>query len=561
MNNILKNLINSYIGDTGSLMLYYDFNKDSTGYFSSVGDTYSVEYNGGVDISNNIVTDNPSSNYMTLVSGATTLSSYTPNIDDTAVEAEAALDPLNQYGLNVSIINNVFSFEIDNTGTAQKIVGFTYNGMSHDPTNYFFTQDQQYHGYIKNNSPSSTVPNYSGVIDFGVVDDESTIISLLTGYIPNEVSGANLSKGKISLINFSGDGFFSQEDLETESTFLFSFEKTGFSDGILFGCLKRDEFDKNGETGVYGRGFNIGVNCRNKLFFQGIDPFIGEYILTANELELSNKNICSVSISPNYVNFGYYNLSLDYAQEQIVASNASIENPYWNENLYLGYSDTYYKNDLFPGYIDEFAIFTGVFPIGSLKSISSGFISTGISSSNNPLTGVFITGYETTLLYPTGITGYQPVITGYREVRTTGNFIDTTRNSSETILKEGERFFTGFFTDAGDYIEEVGFLVNDNLYKTTGNSAHATLGLKDIQQTVQQSSISVSRSVENTGYLPIFGISGLTGFLYDNPTGVIQSPLFGTGIISGSQSETLDLIDDRAILYRKDYLYFLGERL
>lgn len=563
MNNTLNYLIQEYIGDTGSLMLYYDFNPQSTGiqsYLSANFTTGPINY-GGIDISNGSVVDNFANEYFSLISGGSSVGFYSPIGGDAAQEFEDGLDPSDNFSLGVTIDDTILSFQITNTGTIQGVRFFSYNGIGYDENDIAFSQEQLYSGFFLNQSPATTVPRYSGAINLPEKTSNAAISSAITGYVKSDISGADLSQATISFGPFSGDSFLRPDDYDSDVTFLFSTEKTGSEDGIIFGSLRRDQFDNNGETGVYGRGFNIGLNDRNKLFFQGIDSSQGEYVLTANDIELSKKNICSVAVSPYSVTFGYYNLAADSYQEQSLLSNVKIQNTNWDEGFALGSSPTYYKQDRFPGFIDEFAIFSGSYDGATLKSVASGFVATGIGSSGAPSTGIFLTGYQYVPVYPTGITGYGYSVTGYKEVRTTGSFISTSISTSGIWVKEGDRFFTGKSVDGGDYVEEVGFLIKDNIYRTTGNVAHATLGLKEVSGFLSGSSVTYSRTTEDTGYIPLYGVSGLTGFLYENPTGYIKTPLYKTGIISGSESEILDFIDDRIGFYRSDYLYYLGDRV
>lgn len=562
MNQVLTNLIETYLGDTGSLMLYYDFTRENTGAYQTLGGDFSTSFSiGTVAITGeSAVDENVSSEYVQLYSGATILSSYTPNQGDTPQVAEDSLDPLNEYGLSCSFASNIFNFSIADTGIAQKMIEYTYNGMDFDQNEYFFGQTINFSGYIKNIAPSSTSPNYSGILGLQTSISSSSLDSKISGAIPNDSSGLNLGHGNISFGPFSGEGFLSPTDYDSEITFLFSFEKTGSEDGILFGSLRRDEFDNNGSTGVYGRGFNIGVNGRNKLFIQGIDSDFGEYVLPANSIELANKNICSLSLSPYSARFSYYNLAGDYFEEESLQTNVKIQNLNWTEPFFLGSSPTYYKDTNFPGFLDKFMVFSGSIDSNTLKSISSGFISTGTPSSGQPFTGSFITGYDYSPIYPTGITGYGYEITGYKEIRTTGELIETTISSSGVWLKEGESFYTGFSTDVGSYIEKVGFLIKDNIYRTTGDVAHATLGLKDISGLFSGSSVSYTRASEKTGFLHLYEVVGLTGFL-NEPTGFISIPLYGQNVISGSENLSISLIDNKINQYKHNYLFFLSERL
>lgn len=420
-----------------------------------------------------------------------------------------------------------------------------------------FLETGIYQGYVKNVSPSFTPNQYSGIIEGATGASEVVAKGKIDDFWLSESSGVDLSFSKVRFGPFNN--LLPNSNLESDLTFLFSFGKSAKNDGVLFGSLRRDQFDNNGTTGVYGRGFNIGVNGRNKLFFQGIDPSLGEYILTANSLELASKNICSVQVSPYSVTFGHYILGDDRVDYQSINSNVKIENPNTNEPYYLGYSPTYKHSQNFSGQLDEFLIFSGAIGASDLKSIASGLVSSGVVSSGSASSSSFITGYTNTLLYPTGVTGYSASITGYQQVKSTGEFLKFILSSGASSKTDGDRFLTGYYLSPGNgYLEQVGFLVDDNLYQPTGDMAHATLGLKNQSASVTGYSLSYQSMSFETGYLPIYEITPLTGFLPE-PTGYSQVPLTQSVIDTGSfsLSPTLNLVTD----YQHDYLYYLDQRV
>lgn len=416
-----------------------------------------------------------------------------------------------------------------------------------------------YQGYVKNVSPSFIPNQYSGIIEGATGASETVAKQKIDDFWLSDSSGVDLSYSKVRFGPFNNHPFLTGSNLDSESTFLFSFAHASKDDGIIFGSLRRDQFDNNGQTGVYGRGFNIGINGRNKLFFQGIDPSLGEYVLTANSLELATKNICSVQVSPYSVTFGHYVLGDDRVDSETVFSNVKIENPNTGEPYYLGYSPSYKHSNNFSGYLDEFLLFSGSIGVSDLKCIASGLVSSATINSGANSSVTYVTGYSNSLIYPTGITGYIAAITGHAQMKSTGEFIRFVLSSGVSSKTEGDRFLTGYFLSQNNgYLEEVGFLIKDDLYSPTGNDAHATLGLKNVSANVTGYTLASQSVAFETGYLPLYSITALTGFLPE-PTGYSQTPLTNTVYDTGSFEISPTLGDVRE--YKHDYFYYLDQRV
>lgn len=433
---------------------------------------------------------------------------------------------------------------------------FLYYDFAETSTGVFL-ETGIYQGYVKSVSPSFLPNQNSGIIESATGSSEIVAKQGVDQFWLSDGSGVDLSFSKIRLGSFNN--FLPNSNLDSELTLLFSFGKTAKADGVLFGSLRRDQFDNNGITGVYGRGFNIGINGRNKLFFQGIDSSLGEYVLTANSLELASKNICSAQVSPYSVTFGYYNLGDDRVEYETVRSNVRIENPTTQEPYYIGYSPTYKSSQNFSGYLDEFLLFSGSIGVSDLKSIASGLICSGSVSTGSNSSSSYITGYTTSLIYPTGITGYNATITGYQQIKSTGEFFKFILSSGSSSKTEGDRFLTGYYLSPNNgYLEQVGFLIDDDLYRPTGDYAHATLGLKAQSASVTGYTLAAQSVSFDTGYLPLYEITPLTGFLPE-PTGIGQVPLTTSVLDTGSYSITPVLPSLES--YKHDYLYYLDKRL
>jgi len=439
-------------------------------------------------------------------------------------------------------MNNALKILMDSYGGGTGNVMIYYNMDSFDTINGS--------GFVKNISPSSTVGSNNAFLDSG----KNTGI-----FHDKGISGCNLSYSKLTINPFN-NGFLSNSDLNWSASFLFSFTKTNSEDGVLFGCLNRDNVDYYGVSRDYGRGFNIGVNDRNQLFLQGIDFQNGPYVIVADELDLANKNLCSVSFDPYNVTFAHYDLTSNRVYEQTKLTNNLIENISGNEKFYIGGSNFYYKNPGFSGYLDEFMIISGDYDVNTLKSIISGFVS--YETLNTGSTGfvTVITGQQITNIQQTGITGYALVQTGSRPVFTTGYYYQTIIDTGSISIQEGQRIVTGFTLSNGlSYNEEIGIIYKTNEYKTTGNIAHATLGLIDQVLTYNTGGIDLVYGVKQTGYIPLYGLSPLTGFI--GITGSTLTPLTTQVSIEGSADYSFNFISGIMEEYRHNYLYYLSTRL
>ncbi len=424
----------------------------------------------------------------------------------------------------------------------------------------------EFTGVVMNVSPSSTV-GHTGLVIGATGATEAEAGSRLETFFLNEKSGVDLSFSSIKFDGFLDEGFMSPDDFETEICFLFSFEKINRKNGVLFGNLNKETFD-NGEISFnYGKGFNIGINDRNKLFFQGIDSEVGEYVVVADDLELANKNICSATVSPFQVSFSLYNLADDDFETSSLRTDSKIENIEYTGNFYIGKSDHYIREgDTFSGYLDQFMIITGVHNPSDLKAIASGFVATGSPVSGASYIDTVITGSEVNLVNPVGITGYQAVITGFQEVIVDSELIEFTLIQNEftpLTLKDGDRFITGYTlpNNSGAFVEETSFLIPENNYTDTGDDAHATLGLTDGSNVVTDFTVQSSRIVKTTGTLPLYGVSGVTGFLVGEPTGYLKTFLSEEILKTGNLIENLIFREGYIEQYKHDYLHYLSTRI
>ena len=457
------------------------------------------------------------------------------------------------------VLNNLCSAYLnDGTGSVVAYYSFESGSVWHIGSNQNFT------GVFRNQSPAYTVGDY----DLIVLNSSGHSASASRDNVLNNIvdDSFDLTYSSCQYGGFSGISFLNPDDYDSDFVYLFSFEKTSYQNGVLFGSLVKDSFDNGTISFEYGRGFNVGVNDRNQLFFQGSDSNIGDYILTADQIELSNANICSVQISPYNISFSSYNLADDKFYSQSLSPNCKIQNNSFSEPMFVGQSPTYVKSGRsFSGYIHDLLIISGAYGPTDLKSIASGFVSSGVISSGVSYSDEVITGYSIQLLSQSGVTGYEPVITGYLDSISGSEFIQFVLSSTtQPVTGDGRRFITGYDlpTNSGSYLEETSFLVPSTQYRPTGNDAFATLGLTNQSDVVETYSLVYTR-IDNTitGAIPLYGLVPKTGILLSSATGYIKTPLTANFSRTGDLSTSLSILPQYTGFFKKDFIYFLEERL
>ena len=145
----------------------------------------------------------------------------------------------------------------------------------------------------------------------------------------------------------------------------------------------------------------------------------------------------------------------------------------------------------------------------------------------------------------------------------TGNF----SYDSNTNTGEGDRYFVYRFFDVnqvtGFVKEEVGFLHPDSGYQylpTGDTSAFDTLGLQDVEgavaEYIEQRGISGAATIS----VQLFGSRIQTGVL-DKISGVIQEPMYETVIDTPKSNNSGIRMDVSGEYLKKDYIYYLGDRI
>jgi hypothetical protein len=250
----------------------------------------------------------------------------------------------------------------------------------------------------------------------------------------------------------------------------------------------------------------------------------------------------------------------DYLNDKIYTNEFSLDTTHiQNNNLYLGSSVDFYRNSgqkLYSGKMDEFLLFNGQVPQSVLFEIGKGLVSEYYYSSGAVTSGQVISGYNTSFIYKTGVTGAYANITGYASVRSgVEAFTQSILFTGNVQVKEGDRFYRNYTS----YLEEQGFLsgVNADKYSPTGDAAFATLGLQTGNASSSGYSISQSFSQSNVS-IPLYQMVYLTG-ITDQISGVVNTTIYNTIYSTGAATSGVTISGNIDKL-QKNYIYYMGNR-
>ena len=445
------------------------------------------------------------------------------------------------------------------------LVFYDFSGMSGRHIGVDSLSSSANYGVIENCDPALNTGIYSGVV-VGLGANLANAKLYTTGtFLKDDKAHLNLSNIKVT--GTSNLPYSNQ-------SVLFDFEfNDAVTDCVLFGSLNKTSDTINSEVVSGARGYNFGINDRGKLFYQGFDKG-GDFIYTANSIELSRRNIVGFSLGNNNLSLTKIDLlnnttdSEDFSVDTEFISNSS--------RFYLGGSNEYFRTgpDGASGEyvtsrvnLKSFALFSGFLPQSSMFTISSGLVGDYFDSSSSDISSRRITGYNQITTFKTGITGYDYENTSDISI-SMGRYMLSGGFSfdSNTNTGEGDRYFEyNAFIESGIKTfskQEVGFLKGDSGYQylPTGEGAFDTLGLQNVEgavgEYIEERAISGAQKV----LVKLFGSRIQTGIL-DEVSGVVQQPLYediidgevfvSSGVEMGAESE----------LFKKDYIYYLGERL
>ncbi len=194
-----------------------------------------------------------------------------------------------------------------------------------------------------------------------------------------------------SFWNSPGSGFFSGTTLRTNNasgafsetwTKILSYQKINTDDCTLFTSLGG------------GSRYRIGLTRANKLYFEGFNQ---EPILAASSINLSSKNVVSVSYLTNLVTLGYFNFN-----------SQTLESESFSLPFQVVQSDNWTLGGAFTGYMDYHIHLTQYQSPEVIGQLISGLYARptgyGYDVQTTCVTGV--TGYQTIFVGQTGVIGY-----------------------------------------------------------------------------------------------------------------------------------------------------------
>tara|TARA_R100000734_G_scaffold18524_1_gene15583 strand:+ start:3984 stop:5714 length:1731 start_codon:yes stop_codon:yes gene_type:complete len=567
--------VNHNFINNNNLLLYYDFTSgtgtplDQTNPASTTNYTVTVQNVGG---GNKYFIDSVQQPTLELTEGNT----YVFDWSDSSAQGHPVR----------------FSTTSDGThgGGSEYTVGVTKDDSSYKttivvaasaPTLYYYCQ---YHAgmggqantptsssraVIKNQIPAFNTGLYSGIVAASFNETASlTDLQYATGKF--------LASGKADLTESNlivNTPSLKYNSLSVLVDFEFRGQGTHVNQGIIFGGLEKTSSNINGDVITGAKGFNFGINDRGKLYYRGFDNK-GDFIHTASSIELSKRNIISFSLDNDILQISRF----DYLNQKIQKNSFDINTEFISnsDQFYLGGSKTIptYTGDevlsgekeTFSGYINEFALLSGYIPSNILMNVGSGMIGDYFHSVGSSTTKEQVTGYSESIIYKTGITGYDFNVTGTLSISTgrdmqTGSFT----SDSTSSIKEGDKYFK-YYTLNNDgvktfYKEEIGFLNESSgfSYVPTGTEAFATLGLNDIGGSIATQ--IETEGIDKSGVVTVNLYESVpqTGTL-NEISGITQTPLSETITIPAIAVSGITLEGDSED-FKKDYIYFLEERL
>ena len=422
---------------------------------------------------------------------------------------------------------------------------------------------------VKNQIPASNTGLYSGIIAASFNEAPTTSA---TQY----ATGRFLASGKADLTESNlivNTPSLKYDSLSVLVDFEFRGQGTHVNQGIIFGGLEKTSSTINGEVITGSKGFNFGVNDRGKLYYRGFDDK-GDFIHTSSSIELSKRNIISFSLDNDVLQVSRF----DYLNQEVQKDSFNINTDFISnsDQFYLGGSKTIPsytgaetlsgEKETFSGYINEFALLSGYIPSNILMNLGSGMIGDYFYSSGASTTKQQITGYSESIIYKTGITGYNFNVTGTLSISTgrnmeTGSFASSVSQS----VSEGDKYFKYYTLDNGGvksfYKEEIGFLNESSgfSYVPTGTEAFATLGLNNVGANIATQIETEGVDKSGTVTVNLYESVPQTGTL-NEISGVTQTPLSETINIPAIPVSGITL-EGNSEDFKKNYIYFLEERL
>jgi len=353
----------------------------------------------------------------------------------------------------------------------------------------------------------------------------------------------------------------------------FEFQDGDIDDGVILGCFETGVTVISSNEIRHSQGYNIGVTDRGHLFCQTYRDD-GDSIKVIGSVELSKRNIIGVSVGRSQIIVSYFDYFNSLTKEvEIPISENFIDNEVIRLigpetlSLYFGGSDTYFrstdnKTATFSGSLHGLAIISGFMDPDFLKELGEGLIGSYFEDPAIETSVERVTGYSETIVFKTGITGYNYNSTGTLEIITgREEFTGSISLTSSESRSEGERYYKYYTLNNGDvktfYKEELGQLHSNSgyIYYPTGEGAYDTLGLNDVSESIQTYA-EFTGITQDKITIDLYGKTPLTGVLSEvsgvNQTALTESVTFVEPASSGVN------LTENADKFKKNYIYYMG---
>lgn len=454
---------------------------------------------------------------------------------------------------------------IDSFGDNKRLaVYYDFNESNTYNTHTFAqTSNSIWSGTIANQYPAFDTDKYSGVFINNTFSDSSEVQTFLNNSVfasdSLDLTHANLAV-KTHDLNFN--------DLSVFVDFEFG---GAVSDGVIFGSFEKTEETINSIDYTGAKGFNVGVTSRGHLFLQCYGKDKDQ--ITVLDSELSKRNLIGISSFGDSITLSTF----DYINEKITSKEIETDSDYLTnpDFFYIGGSKNYYNSSnetsktLVNNHINKLAVFSGAVSEDYLYYIGSGILGEYEQTSATSTSATRVTGYSETIVYQTGVTGYNYAVTGTLTIATGRESITAVSLSSagQTPIsrEEGERYYKYYTLNAGGnqtfYKEELGHLHPDSgyIYHPTGDDAYATLGLQDISDNLSTFLLQQNTGQEQTT-INLYGKTAITG-TSTQISGVVQTPITESYIASVTEASSGVSLTGFSEDLKKNYIFYRGERI
>lgn len=412
-------------------------------------------------------------------------------------------------------------------------------------------------GVLENSNYTNSPSLHTGYVLGSVSSSESTTTGLLATILDGDKIDLTAGNLRIPLDGLNSNNFSAIIDFEFDGV---------VDDGVILGCFTKDTETIDSNDFETSDGFNIGVTDRGHLFCQTFNSQ-GDSISVIPSIELSKRNVIGVSITNSTLSlcaFDYFN-SLTRSVDIVVDQNYTYGTGY----LTFGGSDTYFRSNsyadtTFSGSLHHLALLSGYIDPRFLKDLGEGMLGEYYATASSEISDTRVTGYSETVVYKTGITGYDYEVTGTLTIATGREYVTGSAFSDSSESKtEGERYYKYYTLNNGGvetfYKEELGKLHSNSgyVYYPTGEDAYDTLGLNDISESIQTYT-ETSGIEQDSISINLYGKTALTGTLSEI-SGVNRTALEETfvKVIEGTSGVNLEEDSEG---FKKNFIYYMGDR-